>query len=239
MVVFIMLKITFVIPYYDLQETVEKYLSRARHRNVVFDTTHIVGVEDVKKLKFDCDIIIARGITCDALRKFHKDITVVEIPVTGYDVISALDECKRRFGARRIAVIGSGNMVMGSPSLNNILDIEVLVYPVEQETDAEEHIQSALDRGVEAIVGGLMTYNFALKRGLRCTWIKSGEDAIRQAAAIAAWYSKHRKAKNVPVAWTEKKYVRKPKGAPAGTVIMEREKVIMVQPMLPPGAAEE
>jgi predicted ribosome quality control (RQC) complex YloA/Tae2 family protein len=66
-----------------------------------------------------------------------------------------------------------------------------------------------------------------------------GKDAIRQAAAIAAWYSKHRKAKNVPVAWTEKKYVRKPKGAPAGTVIMEREKVIMVQPMLPPGAADE
>lgn len=57
--------------------------------------------------------------------------------------------------------------------------------------------------------------------------------AIEQAAAIAAWYSKMKNAKNVPVAMTEKKYVRKPKGAPAGTVVIEKEKVIFVQPRLP------
>ncbi|MBR9976982.1 MAG: NFACT family protein [Bacteroidetes bacterium] len=59
------------------------------------------------------------------------------------------------------------------------------------------------------------------------------KEAIRQAASIAAWYSKHRKAKRVPVAWTEKKYVRKPKGAPAGTVTIDREKVVLVDPALP------
>ena len=57
--------------------------------------------------------------------------------------------------------------------------------------------------------------------------------AIEQAASIAAWYSKMKNAKNVPVAMTEKKYVRKPKGVPAGTVVIEKEKVIFVQPRLP------
>jgi predicted ribosome quality control (RQC) complex YloA/Tae2 family protein len=57
--------------------------------------------------------------------------------------------------------------------------------------------------------------------------------AIEQAAAIAAYYSKMKNAKHVPIAMTEKKYVRKPKGAPAGTVVIEREKVIFVQPKLP------
>jgi predicted ribosome quality control (RQC) complex YloA/Tae2 family protein len=65
------------------------------------------------------------------------------------------------------------------------------------------------------------------------------KEAIRQAASIAAYYSKHRNAKNVPVAYTEKKYVRKPKGSAPGSVVMEREKVIMVQPMLPEGMTEE
>ena len=181
MIQFPMLKITFVIPYYDLEETVHKYLSEARHRDVSFDTTHIVGTEDVRKLKFDCDIIIARGITCAALREYHPEITVVEIPVTGYDVICALDECKRRFGARKIAVIGSVNMVYGSPVLNNIMDIEVMVYRVEKEGDASYYIHDAVERGADAIVGGLMTYNFALQTGLNATWIKSREDAIKQA----------------------------------------------------------
>ena len=56
---------------------------------------------------------------------------------------------------------------------------------------------------------------------------------VEQAAAIAAHYSKARKSKLVPVAYTEKRYVRKPRGAPAGTAAMMREKVLMVEPALP------
>lgn len=57
--------------------------------------------------------------------------------------------------------------------------------------------------------------------------------AIEQAAAIAAYYSKMKNAKHVPVAMTQRKYLRKPKGAPAGTVALDKEKVIFVQPVLP------
>ena len=59
--------------------------------------------------------------------------------------------------------------------------------------------------------------------------------AILQAAAsIAAHYSKARNSKLVPVAYTEKRYVRKPRGAPVGTASIQREKVIFVEPKLPP-----
>ncbi len=57
--------------------------------------------------------------------------------------------------------------------------------------------------------------------------------AIQQAASIAAYYSKMKNASMVPVAMAEKKFVRKPRGAPAGTVTMEREKVIFAEPKLP------
>jgi predicted ribosome quality control (RQC) complex YloA/Tae2 family protein len=57
--------------------------------------------------------------------------------------------------------------------------------------------------------------------------------AIEQAAAIAAYYSKMKNSKLVPVAMCEGKYVRKPKGVPAGTVTLEREKTIFVEPHLP------
>ena len=59
------------------------------------------------------------------------------------------------------------------------------------------------------------------------------KEAIRQAASIAAYYSKMRNASSVPVAYCEKKYVRKPKGAPPGTVTLEREEVVFVTPRLP------
>ncbi|MEK7670245.1 MAG: NFACT RNA binding domain-containing protein, partial [Bacteroidota bacterium] len=57
--------------------------------------------------------------------------------------------------------------------------------------------------------------------------------AMEQAAAIAAYYSKMKNSRMVPVAMTQKKYVRKPRGVPAGTVTIEREKVFFVEPRLP------
>jgi predicted ribosome quality control (RQC) complex YloA/Tae2 family protein len=67
--------------------------------------------------------------------------------------------------------------------------------------------------------------------------VKKGENvprnAVYKAAGIAAYYSKMRNASNVPVAYCERKYVRKPKGVKSGTVTMEREKVIFVKPNLP------
>jgi len=59
------------------------------------------------------------------------------------------------------------------------------------------------------------------------------KEAIQQAASIAAYYSKMKTSKLVPVAVTDRKYVRKRKGDPPGTVILSREKVIMVEPGLP------
>ena len=58
-------------------------------------------------------------------------------------------------------------------------------------------------------------------------------EAIRQAAGIAAYYSKMRKASAVPIAYCERKYVHKPRNSPEGTVVLEREKVIFVEPGLP------
>ena len=49
-----------------------------------------------------------------------------------------------------------------------------------------------------------------------------------------ACFSKARTAGRVPVIFTQKKYVRKPRGAKPGTVHVEREKILMVRPVEPP-----
>ncbi|AMM52557.1 hypothetical protein TH61_17105 [Rufibacter sp. DG15C] len=56
---------------------------------------------------------------------------------------------------------------------------------------------------------------------------------IEAAAQLAAFYSKRKSDTLCPVLCTPKKYVRKPKGATAGSVMVEREKVILVKPENP------
>ena len=58
------------------------------------------------------------------------------------------------------------------------------------------------------------------------------KDVIERAAELAAYNSKRKTESLCPVAYTQKKYVRKRKGDPAGAVIVEKETVIMVAPRL-------
>lgn len=53
---------------------------------------------------------------------------------------------------------------------------------------------------------------------------------LEEAAILAALHSKARGAAHVPVDWTRRKYVRKPRGARPGSVIVERVETLLVTP---------
>ena len=53
---------------------------------------------------------------------------------------------------------------------------------------------------------------------------------IRYAASLAAYYSKLKGSKLVPVSYTPRKFVRKPKGFAPGQVVVEKEEVLLVEP---------
>jgi len=57
---------------------------------------------------------------------------------------------------------------------------------------------------------------------------------LQEAAGLAAYWSKGRTAKKVPVVYTLAKYVTKPKGSPPGLALLKREKTLMVEPALLP-----
>ncbi len=59
---------------------------------------------------------------------------------------------------------------------------------------------------------------------------KIPDTVLEFAAAVAAFYSKRKADTLCPVIYTQRKYVRKPKGFPPGKVLVEKEKVIMVKP---------
>ncbi|HPF70669.1 MAG TPA: NFACT RNA binding domain-containing protein [Candidatus Krumholzibacteria bacterium] len=73
--------------------------------------------------------------------------------------------------------------------------------------------------------------------------VPAGEEpdnaTVKAAAAIAAWHSKKREAREVAVSATRARYVTKPRGAKPGTVEIRKEKVLNVRPALPVGGEGE
>ena len=56
------------------------------------------------------------------------------------------------------------------------------------------------------------------------------ELVVEHAAMLAGWYSRRQHDSLCPVTVTPKKFVRKPKGALPGQVVVERERVVLVKP---------
>jgi predicted ribosome quality control (RQC) complex YloA/Tae2 family protein len=64
-------------------------------------------------------------------------------------------------------------------------------------------------------------------------WQGEGNPPARdlvEAATLAAFHSKARSSGAVPVNWTRRKYVRKPRKSPPGEVLVERAKTVFVEP---------
>ncbi len=53
---------------------------------------------------------------------------------------------------------------------------------------------------------------------------------LQEAATLAALFSKARTSALVPVDWTRRKHVRKPRGAPPGSVVPQRVRTLFVEP---------
>jgi len=67
---------------------------------------------------------------------------------------------------------------------------------------------------------------------LRCADSGSDKESIREAAGLAAWFSKMRKGGKTAVHYCLAGNVSKPRGAKPGTVSIRREKKILVKPQL-------
>lgn len=63
--------------------------------------------------------------------------------------------------------------------------------------------------------------------------------AVQQAAAVAAYFSQARGSGTVAVDWTQRRHVRKPRGAKPGVVTYERERTLHVTPGLPEAGVDD
>jgi predicted ribosome quality control (RQC) complex YloA/Tae2 family protein len=56
------------------------------------------------------------------------------------------------------------------------------------------------------------------------------DGVLKKAASLAAWYSKGKNSAKIPVAYTRAAYVKKPKGAAPGSVVLVERKTMMAVP---------
>jgi predicted ribosome quality control (RQC) complex YloA/Tae2 family protein len=128
-----------------------------------------------------------------------------------------VDEKALRLGIkpRRYTVSGGWVVLVGRSAREN----DVLTHRYASASDLWFHARQAQGSHV------------VLRRVRKKTEVS--REAVVETAAIAAYHSKARTSKHVPVSYTEKRYVKRVRKGPPGLCVMLREKVVFVDPGLP------
>lgn len=181
-----MFKILFVIPYNAITKEVEDVLRKYRSKEILIDTVNAIGVEETTALNIELyDLVVARGISYATLTRENPHKPIIEIGVTGVDLIAAISEAKRFYSPKRVAVVGWRDMINPVRELGYLSDIDIHCFDVESDLEAQRVVNKLGNEGFDVVVGGLMSYKSAKALGMKAIYIKTSKEAIERAAIEA------------------------------------------------------
>ncbi|MGJ9384186.1 PrpR N-terminal domain-containing protein [Salipaludibacillus sp. CF4.18] len=124
------------------------------------------------------DFIISRGGTAKLIQQYSQ-IPVIEIKVSGYDIIRALTLIKDY--KMKVQLIGFPNICEGVLSIAQLLDIQIAYTTIDQEEEVNNAVLEAKNAGAQVILGDTVTVRTAQENGLQGMMITSGKESVLEA----------------------------------------------------------
>jgi len=138
------------------------------------------GVKAAQKaVRAGAEAIISRGGTAALIQRSGIEVPVIEMQVTGYDIIRALHTA-RQFG-REVGIVGFINLIRRVESIDDILEIHIRKIVVEAGHEFEPKIREAVGSGVSVVVGGLSAVTAAQRCGIPGVLVAAGKSSVVEA----------------------------------------------------------
>lgn len=177
-----MIHILFIVPYPELREKVEYVLDNHPGKKQISSDIQVLTVDQTSHLDAcSYDAIIARGFSAKQLKTVYPQTPVIDLAISGYDIIRTVAECRSEFNSRRIAICGFYGKIYEASDLCKLLGCEVEIYPSDNYKDLEANIDDAIASGCDALIGGYSAVALAEKHGIPSRLIRTGEDTVLQA----------------------------------------------------------
>lgn len=193
-----MIKITFVLPNIEMREmakiTFEEHNKASLEQG---DETEYRGEfmaslqpELFKRFLQKSDAVVARGLTALNIRRMLPDTPISEIPVSGRDIISAVQEVLRADKTDKkmtIAVISSTSMVYSAKNLGKSLGAELKEYIIQSSDPkiVQTEVDCAIEDGCDAVIGGIDICECAQRRGCPSAAVPISRESVWQAITEA------------------------------------------------------
>ncbi|MBA2941139.1 PrpR N-terminal domain-containing protein [Paenibacillus sp. CGMCC 1.16610] len=173
------IKVLAIAPYPGLKgliENIAKEEPRIKIDIEVADLHNALPIVHAAKGKYD--VILSRGGT-STLIKSQVTTPVVDIPVSGYDILRVLTLVKN--SNSKVAIIGFPNICRGVAEVSSLLDYEIPIYSVDRADDVPEALQKAFEKDAQIVLGDVVTVNTAEQMGYNGILITSGRESVLEA----------------------------------------------------------
>lgn len=174
-----MKKIALFTPDHTKKEELEELLAEFQEE-IVFEVGSLVdGVTKARELIGQgVEVILARGQTAREIQCTFPDITVIEIPITGFDLVLALEKA-RQIG-NQVAAISFPTMLKQIECLESALGVTVKKYNIISRDEIDSAIDSALQDGADVLLGGYAPSRVAQNRGIPYVPLVCGNQAYME-----------------------------------------------------------
>jgi len=179
-----MTRIMYIIPYISSQQQFERIITTMTvPENVQFDLIEATAIDTNAAKEWSCDMVIARGMTYDAVRRSNSRAQAVEIAVTGYDIIKAVKKTIAQFKAQRIALVLTHSIYIDAKFIEEVFQIQIDFFQVRSEQEAIQTFKTIQSSGLyDAIVSGGTMQRVAAKEGFHSVVvIETGDEGVKNA----------------------------------------------------------
>ncbi|MBW8382379.1 MAG: sigma 54-interacting transcriptional regulator [Youngiibacter sp.] len=171
-----MFKIAFIAPSKEIEDIVRNTCMTQNLEMDVYSGLMEDGVVVAKKLRnMGYKVFISRGGTALELNREFPD-HVIELKMALEDALAAIKEAIK-FG-NKIEFVAFSNHLQGFESLGPLLNLDISQTVLNKSDDVHKVIQSAIDRKVNAIIGGALQIKVAEELNFPCIQLRTSESAV-------------------------------------------------------------
>jgi len=124
--------------------------------------------------------IVTRGGTALLIKSSPQVyLPVIEIRVTGYDLLEALIKAKNLKG--KTAIIGFSNVISGGRKIAKCLNLNISYFEIEDEGEVDRYLFKVKELGIKNVIGDHVVVEKTGLYGMNPVLIESGEEAVKAA----------------------------------------------------------
>lgn len=175
-----MYKVLLIVPYPELEDVVKRVYKR-KFKSLGFQLViKDIRAEELEKNNELCefDVLIGRGNSEKVLKRNMKDKTVIKIPITGYDLLRAVIECRKIYDSNKIGIFVTDKTIHDEKSLREAFGKNINIYNIPHARNIKDIITEAKIEGIDTVIGGYSVVSAAQSIGLNAFTIQTGEEAI-------------------------------------------------------------